>query len=284
MIDTLLDRFDLLLETHESIPKLRRFILRLAFRGKLSERRPKDSPVDALVEEMRTEKQRLYNEGEIRKPRTLDALKEKEEWHHIPSEWKWVKVGRVGRIVGGSTPSTSNSEYWAEDGIAWLTPGDLGNHEAKRISRGDRDISEKGLDSCSATLLPPGSVLFSSRAPIGYVAIAADELATNQGFKNVRPYKMEMNNYIYWFLKYAGKRINDEASGTTFTEVSGTDLANIPFPLPPIEEQKRIAETIDQLMEECDSLGTLLKKRDGLRSKLVDSVLDKAVQNGALGT
>lgn len=251
---SLLDQFDILVETPGSIAKLRRFVLRCALKGELTERRREDSSVESLIDQMQEEKQRLYDEGEIRKPRNLDSLSREEEWYPIPEEWKWTRIGEVGRVIGGSTPRTSNDEYWAEEGIAWLTPGDLGDHEKKKISRGDRDISRKGLNNCSATLLPPGSVLFSSRAPIGYVAIAASELATNQGFKSVRPYEMSMSDYIYWFLKYAGKRINSEASGTTFTEVSGADLANIPFPLPPNEEQQRIVERIERLMSELDDL------------------------------
>ncbi|MCS3655211.1 type I restriction enzyme S subunit [Salinibacter ruber] len=277
-LQTLLDRFDLLMDTPESVPKLRRFILRLALQGRLTEQRKEDIDVNTLIERLRTEKQRLYDEGEIRKPRSLDPLDGGEEWHQVPFEWKWTKVGEVGRIIGGSTPRTSNDEYWADQGIAWLTPGDLGDHDGKMVARGDRDISEKGLDSCSATLLPPGSVLFSSRAPIGYVAIAADELSTNQGFKSVRPYEMAMSHYIYWFLKYAGKRINDEASGTTFTEVSGTDLANIPFPLPPLEEQQRIVQTVDGLMDECDALEEQQERERTLQVQ-VGSAATEALQS-----
>ncbi len=273
-LQTLLDRFDLLMNTPESVPKLRRFILRLALQGRLTEQRKEDIDVNTLIERLRTEKQRLYDEGEIRKPRSLDPLDGGEEWHQVPFEWKWTKVGEVGRIIGGSTPRTSNDEYWADQGIAWLTPGDLGDHDGKMVARGDRDISEKGLDSCSATLLPPGSVLFSSRAPIGYVAIAADELSTNQGFKSVRPYEMAMSHYIYWFLKYAGKRINDEASGTTFTEVSGTDLANIPFPLPPLEEQQRIVQTVDGLMDECDALEEQQEREHALQVQVGTSATE----------
>ena len=253
-LHSIIDQFDLLMDAPDSVSKLRQFILQLAVQGKLTEQGPSDEPVDQLLSRIQSEKNRLYDEGEIRKPRSLDPVSKEEVWHPIPNHWVWTKLGEVGRIKGGNTPKTSVDEYWADDGIPWLTPADLNGLQSKTISRGARDISQSGLDNCSAKLLPAGTVLFSSRAPIGYVAIAANPIATNQGFKNVRPYETGMSEYIYYFLKFAGERINREASGTTFTEVSGKDVANIPFPLPPLEEQQRIVATVDRLMDECDTL------------------------------
>ena len=253
-LHSIIEQFDDLMDVPDSVSKLRQFILQLAVQGKLTEQDPSDEPAEQLLERIQAEKQRLYEAGEIRKPRSLDPVSGKEVWHPIPNHWVWTKLGEVGRIKGGNTPKTSVDEYWAHDGIPWLTPADLNGLQSKTISRGARDISQSGLDNCSAKLLPTGTVLFSSRAPIGYVAIAANPIATNQGFKNVRPYEMGMSEYIYYFLKFAGKRINREASGTTFTEVSGKDVANIPFPLPPLEEQQRIVATVDRLMDEYDTL------------------------------
>jgi len=265
-----LAQFDVLLRTPDSVRKGREFILKLAFYGYLSKHRPGDMAVEKLLKEIRAEKERLYREGEIRKPRKLQKIKEGERWHEVPKHWKWTKLGEVGRIVGGGTPRTKVDTYWADRGIPWLTPGDLNGIRQKTISRGDRDISAEGLNNSSAQLLPAGSILFSSRAPIGYVAIAANELATNQGFKSIRPYMMEMNEFVYYFLKFAAGRINQEASGTTFTEVSGKEVANIPFPLPPLKEQKRIVEKVDRLVNLCDRLEGQIDRADHFHEQLVN--------------
>lgn len=102
--------------------------------------------------------------------------------------------------------------------------------------------------------MPKDTVLFSSRAPIGYVAIAKNDLCTNQGFKSCVPFCPEMSEYIYYFLKFSAKKIDYQASGTTFKEISGKEFSLIMIPLPPLEEQKRIVERVDYLMSLCNSL------------------------------
>ncbi len=108
---------------------------------------------------------------------------ETDKKYKLPKEWRWVTLEDIGIIYSGGTPSTKEPEFWEGD-ISWITPADLSNYTEIYISRGKRNISKLGLDYSSATLLPKDTILFSSRAPIGYVAIAKNELATNQGFKN----------------------------------------------------------------------------------------------------
>src|SRR5690606_23769256 len=155
---------------------------------------------------------------------------------------------------GGGTPKTSNPDYWTDQGIPWLTPADLNGLQGKYVVRGRRDISAVGLENSSAQLLPIGAVLFSSRAPIGYVAIAANPLAANQGFKSCVPFLPEMSAYIYRFLHAVGPEVERTAPGTTFKEVSGKIVAQIPIPVPPLAEQRRIVAKVDQLMALCDEL------------------------------
>ena len=168
----------------------------------------------------------------------------------------------VGDIVGGGTPRSDNPAYFADEGIPWLTPADLNGFKPKRIHRGRRCITNAGLEDSSARLLPTGSVLFSSRAPIGHVAIAGTELATNQGFKSCVPFIPETNEFLYFYLMSAAARIDREASGTTFREVSGKIVSQIPIPLPPLAEQKRIVAKVDELMALCDRLEAQQQERE----------------------
>ena len=115
------------------------------------------------------------------------------------SEWKEYKLGEVGQIVGGATPSTKNPLNY-DGNISWITPKDLSNYNGCFISRGERMITTEGYNSCSCKMLPKGSILFSSRAPIGYIVIAANELCTNQGFKSVIPNKDVVDNIFLYHL------------------------------------------------------------------------------------
>lgn len=157
----------------------------------------------------------------------------------IPKSWGFVRLKNIGEIVGGGTPKTNVSEYW-DGNIPWLTPADFSSHEGMYISSGARSITEKGLKSSSARMIPTNSVLFSSRAPIGYIAIAANPVSTNQGFKSIVPYDFAMAPYLYYCLKARTNNIIQRATGTTFKEISGSAMAETIIPLPPINEQKRI--------------------------------------------
>ena len=103
------------------------------------------------------------------------------------TDWKELKISDIGTVIGGATPSTKKSENYENGDIPWITPKDLSTFNERYIKRGERNITRIGLDSCSTHMLPKNTVLFSSRAPIGYVAIAANELCTNQGFKSIIP-------------------------------------------------------------------------------------------------
>lgn len=236
------------------IKKLRELILELAVRGKLVPQDPNDEPASELLKRIAAEKAELVKQGKIKKPRPLPEISEEEKPFELPEGWEWVTLATVGEIVGGGTPKSDNPQYWAKNGIKWLTPADLYGLKGKYISSGARDISPAGLSNSSARLMPKGSVLFSSRAPIGYVAIADAELSTNQGFKSCVPYIKDSAEYIYYFLMASAKKIDAEASGTTFKEVSGAIVSKILFPLPPLSEQLKIVSRANELMSLCDQL------------------------------
>jgi len=163
------------------------------------------------------------------------------------SNWKTVKLSELGTIVGGATPSTSREEYYNGD-IPWLTPKDLAGYPARYISRGERNITKAGLDSCSAKMLPKGTVLFSSRAPIGYVAIAQNDICTNQGFKSIVPNADVNPLFLYYLLKYNKEKIEAVGSGTTFKEVSGATMRNVEVCVPvELRIQNKIACILDAI-------------------------------------
>ncbi len=179
--------------------------------------------------------------------------------NNLPPNWSWVKLGDVGEVIAGGTPSTKVKEYFDGD-ISWITPADLTGYKNKYISKGRRNITNDGLKNSSARLVPGGSILFSSRAPIGYVVIASNPLSTNQGFKNLVPNEKVYNEFIYYYLKSAKHLAERNASGTTFKEISAKNFANLPFPLPPIDEQQKIVSKIEELFSELDSGVASLKK------------------------
>ncbi len=163
-------------------------------------------------------------------------------------EWKNYKLSEIGEIVGGATPSTKISEYYNGD-IPWISPKDLSNFEGKYISCGSKNITELGFNSCSCKILPKGSVLFSSRAPIGYIAIAKNSLCTNQGFKSVIPNSSIIDSeFLYYTLVFNKENIKNQGSGTTFMEVSGKTMGNIEVSIPVnLSDQRKIAGILSAL-------------------------------------
>ena len=183
-----------------------------------------------------------------------------EQPYEVPENWVWVRLGEVTKVVGGGTPSTSKKEYYDEGNISWLSPVDLSNYNGIYISRGNKMITLEGLNNSSAKLLPKDTVCLTSRAPIGYVAIAEKELCTNQGFKSFLPSPTYLAKFLYWYLKGNKELLESKASGTTFLELSASKAATIEFPLPPISEQQRIVERIEELFAKLDEAKERLQK------------------------
>ena len=181
------------------------------------------------------------------------------------AEWIECKISDIGTVVGGATPSTKKPENYKNGTIAWITPKDLSTFTGRYIQRGERNITEVGLKSCSTQLLPKDTVLFSSRAPIGYVAIAANEVCTNQGFKSVVPNENTDPLFLYYLLKYNKDKIEGMGSGTTFKEVSGNTMKNIVVSIPTDKKvQKRISSmlgSIDDKIEENERINNNLEQQ-----------------------
>lgn len=169
----------------------------------------------------------------------------------LPNGWRWVKLGEVCKVVGGSTPDTGNPNYWDGD-IVWVTPTDLGKLSAIRITTTTRRITPAGLLSCGTEMLPVGTVVMSSRAPIGHLAIADVPLCTNQGCKSFVPNLDVDPNFLYWSLKQAVPDIQALGSGATFTEVSKSTLLQFAISIPSLAEQLRIAAILKDQMAAVD--------------------------------
>lgn len=194
------------------------------------------------------------------------------------ADWLTGTINDLGTVIGGSTPSKAKPEYYTDHGIAWITPKDLSVNKSKFITHGETDITELGLKNSSATIMPEGTVLFSSRAPIGYIAIAAGEVTTNQGFKSVVPKQEIGTAYVYYFLKNNLSIIEGMASGSTFKEVSGGTMKSVPAVIP---DAKTLAEfnafcipvfAQQQLLEEQNR--SLIALRDSMLPELMAGKID----------
>jgi len=175
-----------------------------------------------------------------------------EQPYPIPENWCWTRLGNITEVVGGGTPSSKVEEYYKNGSISWISPADLSGYNDIYISRGAKNITKLGLEKSSAQLMPSGTVCLSSRAPIGYVTIAKNELCTNQGFKNFLPATCYIPEYLYWYLKGSKELLESYASGTTFLELSGSKAALVEFPLAPVTEQQRIVSRIESLFAKLD--------------------------------
>lgn len=190
-----------------------------------------------------------------------------------------TEIGHITEVISGGTPKASDPKNFAspESGIAWLTPADLSGYKKKNISHGKRDLSELGYKSCSAKLVPAGSIVFSSRAPIGYLAIAQKQISTNQGFKNfVLPTSID-SNYAYYYLKSIRDIAESLGTGTTFKEISGSTAKKLPFLLFPLAEQKIIADKLDELLAQVDTLKARLDAIPAILKRFRQAVLAAAV-------
>ena len=194
------------------------------------------------------------------------------------SEWKIGTISDLGNVVGGGTPSKKVEEYYTDSGIAWITPKDLSNDKSKFIIHGETDITDLGLAKSSATLMPKGTVLFSSRAPIGYIAIADGDVSTNQGFKSIVPFENIGTAYIYYFLKENLSAIENVASGSTFKEVSGSTMKNFSTVIPDSDTLSVFRQFCETLFEQQRALEYenryIATLRDALLPKLMNGEID----------
>ena len=195
----------------------------------------------------------------------------------LPEGWVATTMGAVAAVVGGGTPKTAIADNFSDaPGHPWLTPADLTGYTRKHVSGGLRFLSDKGLARSSAKYMRAGTILFSSRAPIGYVAIASNPITTNQGFRSFVPTEALDSEFAYYYLKAITPLAEQLASGTTFNELSGSKAKVLPLLLPPIEEQRRIAERLDEIEVRRASTACHLDDARGITVRLRRAVLAAA--------
>ena len=194
----------------------------------------------------------------------------KTELGMIPKGWEVGIFEDIANIVGGGTPSKQKQEYYTEDGIAWLTPKDLSLVNKKFTSKGAIDITKLGYEKSSAKLMPKGSVLFSSRAPIGYITIAKNEICTNQGFKSAVPHKAG-TAFIYYLLKNKTPEIENMATGSTFKEASGTLMKTLRIIIP----IKEVLDNFEKIMEPIFNMQLSVEEENDRLASLRDTLLPR---------
>jgi len=199
------------------------------------------------------------------------------EWlGEVPEHWGVRKLKYIFQVVNGSIPKSGVTEYWDGD-IFWVTPDDLGKLQCNVILTTGRKITRAGYLSCGTTLVPIGSLVLSTRAPIGYLAISGVELCTNQGCKCLVLRNSDHIQFFYYLLFGARLELELWGEGTTFQELAKGKLETIYFPVPPLSEQQAIAQFLDQETTKIDTLvaktQTSIKKLKEYRTALISAVV-----------
>jgi type I restriction enzyme S subunit len=187
--------------------------------------------------------------------------------------WEVKALKDVVQIVSGGTPKTKVNDYWGA-GVAWITPADLGKLKSREVNATRRTISQRGLDKSSAKLFPEQSVILSTRAPIGHLAINIVPMATNQGCRGLVPLKNIDTLYIFYFLKGNICLLNDLGTGTTFKELSTKALGSVEIPIPPLTEQKQIVTILDKAFAAIDQAKANIEKNIANAKELFQSKLN----------
>lgn len=190
-----------------------------------------------------------------------------------PTDWSEARLGQVCRVVSGGTPRTGDSRFWGGE-VAWLTPSDMSRDRSQTVLSGERSLTVLGLESSSAQLFPAGSIIVSSRAPIGYVAIAGREMCTSQGCKTAVPPDFIDSRFLYWFLVSATPDLQARASGTTFQEISSRRFAETQLRWPIVAEQRQIVEILEDHLSRLDAAETYVAQVERRLAQLRRSALD----------
>ncbi|MBR7698313.1 restriction endonuclease subunit S [Acinetobacter nosocomialis] len=199
----------------------------------------------------------------------------------LPTNWSWTLFKNIAKIIGGGTPSSKNEANFSNNdhnSIPWITPSDLTGYEEAYIAKGKRALTQLGFSSCSAIMIPAGSVLFSSRAPIGYCVIANNELTTSQGFKSLILEPDINPEYVRYYLLSSKEYAESKASGSTFLELSVKRMENLSIPIAPLNEQNRIVEKLNSLMAHTKTIRNELENIPILVKQLKKQILKIAYE------
>jgi len=261
--DWLLKHFEQISEAPDAIPRLRRFILDLAVRGKLVEQNPKDEPASELLKRIDAEKEHRENAGGIRKPKLLLLVEDEIAHFEIPETWKWTHVEDVAHVEMGQSPS---SEFYNK------------HHEGLPFYQGKADFGKihptpRYWCTAPTKLAEKGDILISVRAPVGPTNVSTETCCIGRGLAALRPYQGYERDFLLICLKKFEPDLEALGAGTTFVAINRKHLVTFPVPLPPLAEQQRIVAKVDELMSLCDELEVAQAKRERRRDRLVAATL-----------
>ncbi|WP_340104891.1 restriction endonuclease subunit S [Rhodohalobacter sp. 8-1] len=265
-LSDLLDEFNVVLDTAEGLTELRSLILGLAVRGKLVSQDPNDEPASELLKKIEAEKKRLYEEGEIRKPKKFKEISEEDSPFEVPANWKWIKVGDSGITQTGTTPKKSEKKYWGED-YKFIKPANI---ESGEIDYNSEGVSAFAVDNGKARLIKEKSVLVVCIGTLGKTGFTTKNISCNQQINAVTPYTGIDFKYIYYVLtsNLIQSQYLDRATSTTIVILNKGNWEKTLLPLPPPSEQHRIVQKIESLFAEVDELDKKLNRQTKLDEKL----------------
>jgi type I restriction enzyme S subunit len=267
--------FETALDHPNGIKKLRELILSLAMQGKLVVQDPNDQPARELLKEIQAEKERLVKEGKIKKTDALPPIKEEEKPFVLPEGWEWVRLGEVGSWRSGSTPTRSNSSYFIGK-IPWVKSGEV---KQRLIRDTEEKISDEAFRKFSLPLIAKNSILIAMYgANIGEVGVLEIDATTNQAVCACTPFENIDCKYLLIFIESRRNYYLGMSAGAAQPNISREKIINTPLPLPPLAEQKRIIEKVDQLFLLCDELERLQQSRNSKRKELHNSVLTQCLE------
>ncbi len=262
------------------VKQLRQAFLREAMQGKLVPQDPSDEPSSELLKRIKAEKEHLVKEKKIKKEKDLPPIKEEEIPFEVPKGWVWGRLGEVGKITGGGTPSMARSEYWSGD-IPWISPKDMW---VEFVSDSEMKITEKGVIESTANMIPKGSILIVGRSGILKrrlpVAINTVDCTVNQDMKVVIPHVVTMNRFIQLTLRGLEEIILTKfvKYGMTVHSLKYDEFESMPIPIPPLYEQQRIVAKLEELMLNCDQLEQNIKQSQAQNERLLQQVLREALE------
>jgi len=271
-LETFFEHFDLLAEAPNGVQKLRELILDLAVRGKLVPQDANDEPAAVLLERMKKEKERLVKEGKIKKSPKIESVFFDNIPFKIPNNWQWIRLVELGITQTGTTPPTNNPQYWGNF-IPFIKPGNMTNFT---ISYEGENLSQEGITV--GRFIPAGSVLMVCiGGSIGKTNITDRNVACNQQINAISPLNGVNGECLLYFMKsiFFYNQVLDKAGHGTLQIISKSKWEQLAFPLPPLNEQKRIVTKVDELMKLCDELEARQKKKRETRILINNAALNK---------
>ena len=195
----------------------------------------------------------------------------------IPDNWELKTLSEVGDIIGGGTPNTTKKEYW-NGNILWVIPSEVTSLHSKYLYDTERKITELGLKNSSAKIIKPNSLIICTRATIGNCCINKNEIATNQGFKSIIPNENYDVVFLYYLISNNKQKLISKASGTTFLEISKSNLENLNFYFPPLEEQKRIASALSKIDAYLENTIKLIEEKEKFKRGIAKKLFSKEIR------